>query len=422
MTTLNFPPDLPISHILFKQCKLWVWDFDDTLLDTSTYYSSNMKPSAILERTDSQLDLEIPQWRYFRRLVEFLVSNGRYVGIASFGTYEIIQAYMKRIMGFNQQFFTRKNIIAPELKQRDIYRYNQPPNKNEYIYQLMRVYRVQDFKRVVLFDDNATNIADAIGIGIVGIQVPSKNGGDKSLGGDMMFGSWIMSKFDADLVSKCGDEIYRNRTYSGLVSKENYTGIAYDNQGKDIDFGSGVRSRDGYFMEPYDLNSFKPMALGVDDSNIYKGKIPAFGTGIGDRKINARPQFAWNGYRMPRKITPQWWNGNYTNVPGVVESTGYWNADTLGGASPSYWDKMQSVLKKQQDDEKKEKRQVIYPSGGTIGTNWNSGGGGNIQGVVEGFNGASELESNCGCGLPPAWLMIILFIVIVIISIVLVRI
>jgi hypothetical protein len=406
MTTLNFPMNMPISHILFKQCKLWIWDFDDTLIDTATYYSSNMTPSAILERTDTQLDTEVPQWRYFRRLVEFLVGNGRYVGIASFGTYEIIQAYMKRIMGFNQQFFTRKNIVAPELKQRDVYRYNQPPNKNEYIYQLMRVYRVQDFKRVVLFDDNATNIADAIGIGIVGVQVPSRNGGDKPSGGqneNMMFGPWLMSKFDTDLASKCGDEIYRNKTYTGLVSKENYIGTAYDN--KDIDFGTGVRSRDGYFMEPY--------GLGVDDSSVYAGKTTAFGTGIGDRKINARPQFAWNSYRMPRKITPQWWNGNYMNVPGVVESTGYWDADTLGGATPSYWDKMQSVLKEQQEDEKKAKRQIIYPS---EGTNLNIGNE-NIQGVVEGFSSGA----GCGCGIPPSWVLILLFIVIVLIVIVMMK-
>jgi hypothetical protein len=187
------------------------------------------------------------------------------------------------------------------------------------------------------------------------------------------------------------------------VSKENYTATAYDN--KDIDFGTGVRARDGYFMEPY--------GLGVDDSDIYKGKTPAFGTGIGDRKINARPQFAWNGYRMPRKITPQWWNGNYMNIPGVVESTGYWDADTLGGASPSYWDKYQSVLKQQQEDEKKEKRQIIYPSGGT---NWNSGNG-NTQGMVEGFASGA----GCGCGIPPTWLMILLFIVIVLIAIVMLR-
>lgn len=444
MTTLNFPPNLPISHILFKQCKLWVWDFDDTLIDTATYYSSKMDTDSILARTDAQLDAEVPQWRYFRQLVEFLVGNGRYVGIASFGTYEIIQAYMKRIMGFNQQFFTRKNIVAPEYKMRDSFRFNQPPNKNEYVYQLMRIYRVQDFKRVVLFDDNATNIGDAIGIGIVAVQIPSQNGGDKPTSGKLMFGPWIMMDFDKKLQQTCGDEIYRNRTYTGLVSKEAYTGIAYNDSNKsagsgagssssngkgkgigasgDINFGTGSRSWDGYLMEPYD------MTLGVDDSVIYKDKFPAFGTGIGDRKINTRPQVAWNSYRMPREITPQWWNGNYMNVPGLVKTEGYWDADTLGGASPSYWDKYQSVLKQEQNDAKKEKRQIIYPSGGTVE------GFEQLENGKDGFNGSSSGSSNdgiagngesasknCGCGVPPTWLMILLFIVIVLIAIVMVK-
>ena len=148
----------------------------------------------------------------------------------------------------------------------------------------------------------------------------------------------------------------------------------------------------------------EPYGLGVDDSSVYSDKTAAFGTGIGDRKINARPQFAWNAYRMPRKITPQWWNGNYMNVPGEVKSTGYWDSpDTLGGATPSYWDKYQSVLAKEQEDEKKEKRQVIYPSSGTV------------QGVIEGFDSP---DTGCGCGVPPAWLMILLFIVVVLIVIV----
>ena len=156
----------------------------------------------------------------------------------------------------------------------------------------------------------------------------------------------------------------------------------------------------------------EPYGLGVDDSSVYEGKTPAFGSGIGDRKINARPQFAWNPYRMPRAITPKWWNGNYMNVPGLVESTGYWDADTLGGATPSYWDKYQSVLKKEQEDEKKEKRQVIYPSGGTNGT---------VQGVIEGFDSDVSKTEGCGCGVPPTWLMILLFIVVVLIVIVMLR-
>jgi hypothetical protein len=411
MTTLNIPSDLPLSSILFKQCKLWVWDFDDTLINTETYYSSNMSPEAILNRTDEQLNNEVPQWRYFQRLVEFLVGHGRYVGIASFGTYEIIQAYLKRIMGFNQQFFTRKNIVAPEYKQRDSFRFNQPPNKNEYIYQLMRIYRVQDFKRVVLFDDNATNIADAIGIGIVGIQVPSLNGGDNPTSNKLFFGPWIMADFDSKLANTCGDEIYRNRTYTGLVSKENYIGNAYD---KPIDYGTGVRSQDGYFMEPYNLD--------VSDASLYQGKTHAFGTGIGDRKINNRPQFQWNSYRMAKNITPQFWNGNYINIPGKVETTGYWNNETLslGGSSLSFWDKQQKVMAEEQENDKKNKIPIIYPNGGT---NWNDSG--NVKGVLEGFSGpesnSSSNSANCGCTSPPAWLLILLFILIVIISVIIVK-
>ena len=409
MTTLNIPADLPLSRVLFKQSKLWVWDFDDTLIDTSTYYSQNMKPEAILERTNAALDVEVPQWRYFRRLVEFLVEHGRYVAIASFGTYEIIQAYMKRIMGFNQQFFTKKNIIAPEYKQRDLRRFNQPPNKNEYIYQLMRIYRVQDFKRVVLFDDNSSNIADATGIGIIGVQVPSHNGGDK---GNFGFGPWLMTEFDKNLKEKCGDELYRNRTYTGLVSKENYIADAYDNP---INYGTGTRSKDNYFMEPYTLDN-------VNDSSVFLGKTAAFGTGIGDRKVNSRPQFAWNGYRMPRRITPQWWNGNWVNVPGMVTTPGYWEGDSLGGSTISYWDKHQEIMKEQQEKQKLEGKSVIYPSGGTV------------NGVIEQFESNTKNNngtrykwnndigiSSCGCSVPPTWLMILLFIILVIIVIVMTR-
>jgi hypothetical protein len=430
MTTLNIPSDLPLSRILFKQCKLWVWDFDDTIIDTSVYYSCNMKPDAILQRTDSQLDNEVPQWRYFRRLVEYLVGNGRYIGIASFGTYEIILAYMKRIMGFNQKFFTKANIIAPEFTDRELRRFNQPPNKNEYVYQLMRIYRVQDFKRVVLFDDNASNIADAIGIGIVGVQIGSKNGGDSPKSEKLMFGPWIMADFDKKLTETCGDEIYRNRTYTGLVAKEEYTALAYDTElnNKDndinavnnavnngIDYGTGSRSWNGYLMEPY--------KLGVDDSVVWMKNTPAFGTGIGDRKINTKPQITWNSYRMPRKITPQWWNGNYVNVPGDVKTEGYWEPESLGGSSMTFWDKMQSVQSDENKDAKKENKPIIYPSNSTIegfdNVSNSAKNAKNAKSVNSVSNGSKKTD--CGCGIPPTWLMILLFMIVVIIVIVMVK-
>ena len=114
----DFEESLIISFYLLKKCKLWVWDFDDTLIDTKYYYKSNMDPDAIRRRTDKDLSNEVPQWKYFKRLVTYLVQNGKYIAIASFGTYEIIKAYMDRIMGFNQNFFTSKNLIAPTSNER----------------------------------------------------------------------------------------------------------------------------------------------------------------------------------------------------------------------------------------------------------------------------------------------------------------
>jgi len=400
MVSLNVPNNLPISFYLLKQCKLWVWDFDDTLIDVDTYLKKDMNPQSILKRTDAELDIEVPQWRYFQKLVEFLVMHGRYVGIASFGTYEIIQAYMQRIMGFNQQFFNKRNIIAPLLQQRDIYRFNMPPNKNEYIYTLMRIYRVQDFKRVVLFDDNSSNIADAIAIGIVAIQIATPGNGDRpiSSGGQMYFGPWLMDAFDKTIKNTCGAEIYQNRTYTGIASKENYTATAYDN--KDINFGTS-------FREPY--------TLGVDDSKLYKTNSVAFGTGIGDRKVLGRSQFNWNSYKNKRTEIPKWYNGNYVNVPGLVQTDGYWDAENaLGGTSMSFWDTHQKcITNKDTPGNTTSNDTVIGISEGFTSSNNNNN---NIG------NSISNSENNCGCKkFEWNWIILLLILFIVIMSVIAIK-
>jgi len=426
MTSLNVPQDIPISFYLLKQCKLWIWDFDDTLIDTATYLKKDMSPDAILKRCDAELDQEVPQWQYFRKLVEFLVMHGRYVGIASFGTYEIIQAYMKRIMGFNQQFFTKKNIIAPCMKARETYRFNIPPNKNEYIYTLMRIYRVQDFKRVVLFDDKPSNVSDAIAIGIVGIQIATPANGDNPNGGKMYFGPWIMDDFDKQIQKTCGDEIYLNRNYSGMASKENYIGYAYDsnnnqqinsnvNSGKrkgkghnlaqnEINYGTGIRAKNNYFQEPYDFS------LDVDDSSIYKPV--AFGTGIGDRKVLTNPQFRWNGYKNSKKKMPGWYNGNYVNVPGLVNTEGYWNEDSaLGGASMSYWDTHQKVINSD-------------PPGAEHINSQNkdlSASEDTVLDIAEGFYG-NGVNGDCGCRkFEWNWIILVLVLLIVVMMVIVIR-
>ena len=365
---LKIQSDIPVSSYLFKQCKLWVWDFDDTIIDTATYLKKDMTPDAILKRSDTELDIEIPQWRYFQKLTEFLVMNGRYVGIASFGTLEIIQAYMHRIMGYNQHFFTKKNIIAPCMKARDAYRFTLPANKNEYIYTLMRIYRVQDFKRVVLFDDKPSNIADAIAIGIVGVQIATIANGDNPNSNKLLFGPWVMSAFDNKIKTTCGEEIYQNKTFTGIAAKEHYTATAYNNApDTDINFGSGIRAKNNYFQEPY--------TLGVSDNHLYnkltsggsssssslssRPRNMAFGTGIGNRKILMKPEFRWNSYKNAVKNIPKWKNGNYVNVPNLVNTEGYWDENenvcgSGGGGSGSSMTKYKDKLKNTKNNNTKK--------------------------------------------------------------------
>lgn len=405
MTSLNVPSNLPISTYLLKQCKLWVWDFDDTLIDSAVYLKQNMSPEAIRARTDAELTHEIPQWRYFRRLIEYLVEHGRYVGIASFGTYEIIQAYLDRIMGFNQKFFTKMNIIAPDFKQHHMGRFTKPANKNEYIYTLMRIYRVQDFKRVVLFDDQASNIADATAIGVIGIQIASPRNGDVE--GNMYFGPWIMSQFDAKITRTCGstDKLYLNRTFTGVDKKESYVGNAFSSN--DIDFGTGFETEStlGTYT---DLSGLLKARLQGNQP----GAIPAFGSGIGDRKINMQPQFRWNTYTGGPNV-PRWINGNYENIPGNVETPGYWNPATLGGNTATFWDKYQTTMaigdiemgkdgQGVKNIEENIEKNIIAP--------YKQSGDTSVIGVVEGFETCNATY--------PKWLML-LFLVIVVLMLVL---
>jgi hypothetical protein len=295
MSANSLPPDdLPVSFYLIKQCKLWVWDFDDTLIDTDTYYKTKMDVKSIRNRTEEELDIELPQWRYFNRLVDFLLTHGKYVGIASFGTYEIIRAYMDRIFGFNQRFFGKHNIIAPCLEDRDTRRFSVPPNKNEYIYQLMKIYRIQDFGRVVLFDDMPSNISDATAIGVIGVQIATPRNGDIDYS-KMYFGPWIMKELDDKGVkSICGNQCAGDFNSKGdLVNTENFEGDSFEY----------VKS--------------------------------AYGTGIGDRKISKKSEYRWN--KMNEQNPPVWQNGNWQTDGGSMTIETY-PETSLGNQSFSPWD------------------------------------------------------------------------------------
>ena len=320
--SVNSPPphDLPVSFYLVKQCKLWVWDFDDTIINTDAYLKRDMKPSTIRNLKNSELDIDCPQWRYFKRLIEFLVMHGKYVAIASFGTYEIIRAYMDRIFGFNQKFFNKRNTVAPCLAERDTRRFSVPPNKNEYIYQLMKIYRIQDFGRVVLFDDMPSNISSAIGIGVIGVQIATPRNGDRDTS-KMYFGPWIMGDLDKKLKNDCCNGLNNDKANLGMDFPES---SAVANFRKSA-FGMNSRQRSG------------------PDSGTAEPKS-AFGTGIGDRKISKKPEYRWN--KMNVQNAPLWQNGNWqTNGGNMTMETLPIQDSTLGGFSYSFWDDNQSVNK-----------------------------------------------------------------------------
>ena len=345
MSANSLPPsDLPVSFYLIKQCKLWVWDFDDTLINTETYLRRDMKPSSIRKLTNCDLDSDFAQWRYFKRLIEFLVMHGKYVAIASFGTYEIIRAYMDRIFGFNQRFFGKQNIIAPCLSERNSRNFNVPPNKNEYIYQLMKIYRVQDFERVALFDDMPSNISSAIGIGIIGVQIATPKNGD--VGSKMYFGPWIMTELDKKLVDSCCNDI--NNDKAKLTVDDDMKSI-YSNYGK------------------------------------IKPKL-AFGTSIGDRKISKKPEYRWN--KMNVQNPPLWQNGTWQTNGGIMTMETLPDDSTLGGFSYSFWDNKHRA--KKTDKESIDDNEINYDSRYIGG----GGGGGTNHNIIESFENSNSDDNN----------------------------
>ena len=343
MSANSLPPNgLPVSFYLFKQCKLWVWDFDDTLINTEAYLRRDMKTNTIRNLKDSELDVDFPQWRYFKKLIEYLTTHGKYVGIASFGTYEIIRAYMDRVLGFNQKSFGKQNIYAPCLQDRDSRRFRVPPNKNEYIYQLMKIYRVQDFGRVVLFDDLPSNIASATSIGVIAVQIATPRNGDID-GSKMYFGPWIMGDLDNKLEKSCcqamdssADNIdcvnnskapLKTRKYNSKVNSE----VNGEVNGEVNSEVNGEVNGDGE----------------AEENGFYGDRFPyqksAYGTGIGDRKISKKPDMRWNKMNVDKP--PIWQNGNWQTDGGSMTMESF-PETSLGGYSLNFWENDQSVIGK----------------------------------------------------------------------------
>lgn len=166
--------DIKIQNNLLSQFSLWIWNFEDVLIDTNSFYRMKMKPDEIRALTDEQLDLQVPHWKYYKSLVKELIKNGKYVAICSFGVDFIIDAYMSRIFGYNQKYFKigvniktipRHNITGePNLN-------NIITNKIPFIKELMDNYRINNFNKVIMFDNSIQNLACVREVGIIGIKI-----------------------------------------------------------------------------------------------------------------------------------------------------------------------------------------------------------------------------------------------------------
>ena len=205
------PSKIIISPYLEKYIKLWVWDWDDTLIDVNAYIRHHMDRNTILKLSDQELEFDVPNHKYFKYLVEYLVSSGRRVGFASFGTYSVIRAYMDRIFGFGQKFFTEVNIYAAcrdidgtcEVR-------SMPLNKNAYIQRLMKFYAIDDARQVVLFDDRPTNISDVARMGVIPIQIEGTKLNDDTRNNlqaksSILFGPIVMMDLEARIRGMCKD-------------------------------------------------------------------------------------------------------------------------------------------------------------------------------------------------------------------------
>ena len=220
------------SNIISKlnsSIDLWIWDFDDTLINTEAY-DKDMSPKAIRLRSPSELSQEFPNRRFFVDLVINIIKSGKQVAIASFGTRYIIDAYMKRLFGNNQKYFTEYNTLVIRRDPVTNIPIEHPDNKNYMIRELMRRYNIKDSRRVAFFDDQKGNIKAARKMGIISIQIPGKFSRERQEGdrnslfsekhltkvyrhlGVPINKSRIIENFDLNRITKKDSQILKKRT------------------------------------------------------------------------------------------------------------------------------------------------------------------------------------------------------------------
>lgn len=84
-----------LSEPFRARCRLVVWDFDKTVLRIHSH-GKRIRAEAVADR---DLNLDYADLEFFTRLVPAIVAANIKIAIASFGKYDVIQAYLDRAFG-----------------------------------------------------------------------------------------------------------------------------------------------------------------------------------------------------------------------------------------------------------------------------------------------------------------------------------
>jgi hypothetical protein len=157
------------------QYDMYIWDFDYTILKIHSY-ASNIELKDVESASWKKLMADFADPIFFRDLVYYIKGKKKEVAIISFGTYNVIKAYLDRLFDDNH-IFDSHNILTPlSGNQRYSSSFRVNSDKNEHLVCLMRQNPSIKYDRAIFFDDTYQNIQGVRELGVKGVLINPKIG------------------------------------------------------------------------------------------------------------------------------------------------------------------------------------------------------------------------------------------------------
>jgi hypothetical protein len=157
------------------QYDMYIWDFDYTILKIHSY-ASHIELKDVESASWKKLIGDFADPIFFRDLVYYLRGKKKEVAVVSFGTYNVIKAYLDRLFD-DTHIFDSHNILTPlSGNQRHSSSFRINSDKNEHLVCLMRQNPTIKYDRAIFFDDTYQNIQGARELGMNGILINPKIG------------------------------------------------------------------------------------------------------------------------------------------------------------------------------------------------------------------------------------------------------